>query len=208
MKLSNLILASTFASSVALTGIQGVANAADNNGAKTVWGETLPTSADPDGDGWANVDFDPSVLPQEYQEQIANLNQQKDNNVLSQVEYNEQVAKVYNQAVQDQREHQTTQGERPYGGITPDGMTNEEYAQLEQNVPNPNDVSTEEYNRAVNEETAKLQTEHQNGNHNKSNELPATGKLNNTVLNLSIGTLFAFVGGLAILISRKYNFEK
>ena len=87
-------------------------------------------------------------------------------------------------------------------------MTNEEYAQLEQNVPNPNDVSTEEYNRAVNEETAKLQTEHQNGNHNKSNELPATGKLNNTVLSLSIGTLFAFVGGLAILISRKYTFEK
>ncbi|MCD8787277.1 LPXTG cell wall anchor domain-containing protein [Staphylococcus gallinarum] len=208
MKLSNLILASTFASSVALTGIQGVANAADNDGAKTVWGETLPTSADPDGDGWANVDFDPSVLPQEYQEQIANLNQQKDNNVLSQVEYNEQVAKVYNQAVQEQRKHQTTQGERPFGGITPDGMTNEEYAQLEQNVPNPNDVSTEEYNRAVNEETAKLQTEHQNGNHNKSNELPATGKLNNTVLNLSIGTLLAFVGGLAILISRKYNFEK
>ena len=67
---------------------------------------------------------------------------------------------------------------------------------------------TEEYNRAVYEETAKLQAEHQNGNHNKSNELPATGKLNNTVLNLSIGTLFAFVGGLAILISRKYNFEK
>ena len=76
MKLSNLILASTFASSVALTGIQGVANAADNDGAKPC-GETLPTSADPDGDGWANVDFDPSVLPQEYQEQIANLNQQK-----------------------------------------------------------------------------------------------------------------------------------
>ncbi|PTE95388.1 hypothetical protein BUY36_13660, partial [Staphylococcus cohnii] len=56
-------------------------------------------------------------------------------------------------------EQQTTQGERPYGGVAPDGMTNEEYAELEQNVPNPNKVSTEEYNQAIQNETARIQNE-------------------------------------------------
>ena len=48
---------------------------------------------------------------------------------------------------------QTTQGERPYGGITPQGMTNDQYAELEQNVPNPNSVSEQQYNIALNDAT-------------------------------------------------------
>ncbi|WP_226386129.1 LPXTG cell wall anchor domain-containing protein [Staphylococcus sp. Marseille-Q1834] len=48
---------------------------------------------------------------------------------------------------------QTTQGERPYGGIPPQGMTNEQYAELEQNVPNPNSVSQQQYQLALNDAT-------------------------------------------------------
>ena len=51
-----------------------------------------------------------------------------------------------NNTVQNQ---QTTQGERPYGGVTPKGMTNEQYTELEQNVPNPNSVSEQQYNLAL-----------------------------------------------------------
>ncbi|MBU0371726.1 hypothetical protein KN506_19030, partial [Acinetobacter baumannii] len=78
-------------------------------------------------------------------------------------------------------EQQTTQGERPYGGVTPDGMTNEEYAELEQNVPNPNEVSTEEYNQAVESETARIQNESEqtsentNASQSEVSELPETG---------------------------------
>ncbi|NWK84934.1 peptidase [Staphylococcus sp. GSSP0090] len=215
MKISKILLASTLASSIALVGVQGAANAEE--GAKTVWGGTLPSSTDPDGNGWANVDFDASVLPQSYQEEIRNLTLQKDTNKLSQVEYNEQVASIYEKAKQEQQAHTTKQGDRPYGGVTPDGMTNEEYAELEKNVPNPNEVSNEEYSQAVENETARIQNNGKETTANnavgiteKSNvdtqELPETGSSEeNTVLNITLGILTATLGLSAILFSRKAN---
>lgn len=215
MKISKFLLASTLASSITLVGVQGAANAEE--GAKTVWGGTLPSSTDPDGDGWANGDFDPSVLPQSYQEEIRNLTLQKDTNKLSQIEYNEQVANVYERAKQEQQAHATKQGDRHYGGVTPDGMTNEEYAELEKNVPNPNEVSNEEYSQAVENETARIQNNAKETTANntvgvteKSNvatqELPKTGSSKeNTVFNITLGILTAILGVSAILYSRKVN---
>lgn len=104
----------------------------------------------------------------------------------------------------EQQEQQTTQGERPYGGVTPDNMTNEEYAELEQNVPNPNEVSTEEYNQAVESETARIQNESEqtsentNASQSKVSELPETGseETNNTAITTMIATILLAVGSL------------
>ncbi|PTK58058.1 hypothetical protein BUZ61_10815 [Staphylococcus nepalensis] len=101
-------------------------------------------------------------------------------------------------------EQQTTQGERPYGGVAPDGMTNEEYAELEQNVPNPNKVSTEEYNQAIQNETARIQNESEktsentNASQSKVSELPETGseETNNTAITTIFATILLAVGSL------------
>ena len=101
-------------------------------------------------------------------------------------------------------EQQTTQGERPYGGVTPDGMTNEEYAELEQNVPNPNEVSTEEYNQAVESETARIQNESEqtsentNASQSEVSELPETGseEKNSTAITTMIATILLAAGSL------------
>lgn len=201
MKISKLLLTSTLASSIAFVGVQDAANAEE--GAKTVWGETLPSNTDPDGDGWANVGFDPSVLPQSYQEEIKNLTLQKDTNELSQTDYNEQVASIYESAKQEQQAHQTTQGERPYGGVKPDGITHEEYAELEQNVPNPNEVSTEEYNQTVNNETTRIPND---GGQNKSDveELPKTGSTEENMTPI-LGILSTILGIGTLIFSRKIH---
>lgn len=104
----------------------------------------------------------------------------------------------------EQQEQQTTQGERPYGGVTPDNMTNEEYAELEQNVPNPNEVTTEEYNQAVESETARIQNESEqtsentNASQSKVSELPETGseETNNTAITTMIATILLAAGSL------------
>src|SRR5699024_2779883 len=128
MKKSNILLTSLLASSIAVTGIHGTANA-EENGAKTVTGYTLPNSTDPDGDGWANIDFYISALQQTYQDEITKHTQQKDTGELYQVNYNEKLASIFEQAKEEQQPHQTPQGNRPYGRVKPDGMSNEDYQQ-------------------------------------------------------------------------------
>jgi hypothetical protein len=64
-----------------------------------------------------------------------------------------------NSKAQQQNSSQTIQGERPFGGIVPKGMNNEEYLQLENNVPNPNEVSPEKYNQAVEREVVRIANE-------------------------------------------------
>lgn len=50
----------------------------------------------------------------------------------------------------------TQQGNRPFGGIPPKGMTNEEYQLLENNMPNVNNVSNEEYEKLLNEQVQRI----------------------------------------------------
>lgn len=50
----------------------------------------------------------------------------------------------------------TQQGNRPFGGIPPKGMTNEEYQLLENNMPNANNVSNEEYEKLLNEQVQRI----------------------------------------------------
>ena len=214
MKKSNILLTSLLASSIAVTGIHGTANA-EENGAKTVTGETLPSSTDPDGDGWANMDFDISALPQTYQDEITQLTQQKDSGELSQVNYNEKVASIFEQAKEEQQAHQTTQGNRPYGGVKPDGMSNEDYQQLENNVPNPTEVSPEVYEQAITNETQKIANKNnqsintpqgvvtpnaQDNQMEQPQNLPDTGQQNNAeILSISAG-LLALTAGLSLLM--------
>ncbi|WP_414048560.1 LPXTG cell wall anchor domain-containing protein [Macrococcus animalis] len=48
---------------------------------------------------------------------------------------------------------QTVQGERPYGGMPPKGMSADQYAELEANLPDINAVSKEAYLKAINDGT-------------------------------------------------------
>lgn len=50
----------------------------------------------------------------------------------------------------------TQQGNRPFGGIPPKGMSNEEYQVLENNMPNANNVSNEEYEKLLNEQVQRI----------------------------------------------------
>ncbi|PTI80741.1 hypothetical protein BU098_13150 [Staphylococcus xylosus] len=53
----------------------------------------------------------------------------------------------------------TQQGNRPFGGIPPKGMTNEEYQILEKSIPTANKVSNEEYQQLLNEEVQRIVNE-------------------------------------------------
>ncbi|MCD8852338.1 hypothetical protein [Staphylococcus xylosus] len=53
----------------------------------------------------------------------------------------------------------TQQGNRPFGGIPPKGMTNEEYQLLENNMPKANNVSNEEYEKLLNEQVQRIANE-------------------------------------------------
>ncbi|MGW9985461.1 hypothetical protein [Staphylococcus cohnii] len=53
----------------------------------------------------------------------------------------------------------TQQGNRPFGGIPPKGMTNEEYQLLENNMPKANNVSNEEYEKLLNEKVQRIANE-------------------------------------------------
>lgn len=51
---------------------------------------------------------------------------------------------------------QTKQGERPYGGIAPKGMTEKQYQELESRLPKASEVSVKEYNQLINKETQRI----------------------------------------------------
>lgn len=98
MKKVTLFSTALIASALAFSGLGATAQAdqaEEPSGAKTVWGEYLPSSTDPDGDGWANVGFDPTWMPQESQDKISDLSVQKDSGEITQVEYNEAVADIF-----------------------------------------------------------------------------------------------------------------
>ncbi|MCD2137778.1 hypothetical protein [Salinicoccus halitifaciens] len=78
-----------------VTGLDDTAQANETEGAKTVWGEVLPAETDPDGDGWANTDFDSTWMSQEAQNEISQLAYDKDFGNLSQVAFNEAVAMIW-----------------------------------------------------------------------------------------------------------------
>ena len=107
MRLNKLLIASLAIGTLQLPTITMTAFA--DEGAKTVTGEILPASTDTDGDGWANVDFDPSGLPAADLEKVNQLTIQKDSGQLSQVEYNEQVAAIFKQASENQQSTETQQ---------------------------------------------------------------------------------------------------
>lgn len=95
MKKVTLLGSLLVAGTLTFTGISGTAQADEEEGAKTVWGEVLPADADPDGDGWANTGFDPTWMSQEGQNRINGLAESKDNGEISQVEFNEAVAEIF-----------------------------------------------------------------------------------------------------------------
>ncbi len=98
MKKVTLFSTALIASALAFNGLGATAQAdqaEEPSGAKTVWGEYLPSSTDPDGDGWANTHFDASWMPQESQDKISDLSVQKDSGEITQVEYNEAVADIF-----------------------------------------------------------------------------------------------------------------
>lgn len=213
MKKRTLLPTLLLASSLTFTGFSATVNAED--GAKTVYGESLPNSADTNGDGWANVDFNTSSLPQSAQNQISELSKQKDSGELTQIEYNEKVSSIFNeyqsQSTDIQSNERTQQGKRPFGGVIPNGMTQEEYQELESNVPNPNSVSTEKYNQIVKNENQKIANEE---NKNKSSEgmrnqdsnsqvLPETGESNQSDILSIIGASGLLILGISLLIFRK-----
>lgn len=96
-----VLLSSLFvAGALTVTGMSDTAQAnEEEDGAKTLWGEILPADADPDGDGWANMGFDPSWMPQDAQNEVSELTEEKEAGNLSQVEYNEAVAEIYQREI-------------------------------------------------------------------------------------------------------------
>lgn len=114
--------------------------------------------------------------------------------------------------------------------MIPNGMTQEEYQELESNVPNPNSVSTEKYNQIVKNESQKIANEENKTintpqgeltpvteNKNKSSEgmknqdsnsevLPETGESNQSDILSIIGASGLLILGISLLIFRKKDF--
>ncbi|WP_188350423.1 LPXTG cell wall anchor domain-containing protein, partial [Staphylococcus nepalensis] len=114
-----------------------------------------------------------------------------------------------------------------YGGFIPDGMTQQEYQKLENNVPNPNSVSTEKYNQIVKSESQKIANEENktintpqgelkpeietNNNSSKdvknqdsnSQVLPETGESNQSNILSIIGASGLLIIGIGLLLFRK-----
>lgn len=110
MKKTTLLTSIFAAGALTLSSLGGTAEANEEEGAKTVWGEVLPADADPDGDGWANTGFDPTWMSQESQNKIAELGLQKDYGNLTQVEYNEEVAALWEKEEQMLKESESEKG--------------------------------------------------------------------------------------------------
>ncbi|MDW4114036.1 hypothetical protein QI059_07985 [Staphylococcus saprophyticus] len=87
----------------------------------------------------ANNENKPNETSQEKQK-MENNTQQQDPNI-------------------NNNEGPTQQGNRPFGGIPPKGMTNEEYQLLENNMPKANNVSNEEYEKLLNEQVQRIANE-------------------------------------------------
>lgn len=83
------------AGALTFTVVGDTAQADEQEGAKTVWGEVLPVEADPDGDGWANTGFDPTWMSQDAQDKISDMADAKDSGEITQVEFNEEVAALF-----------------------------------------------------------------------------------------------------------------
>ena len=114
--------------------------------------------------------------------------------------------------------------------MIPNGMTQEEYQELESHVPNPNSVSTEKYNQIVKNESQKIANEENKTintpqgeltpvteNKNKSSEgmknqdsnsevLPETGESNQSDILSIIGASGLLILGISLLIFRKKDF--
>lgn len=74
MKLDKFVVATLVMGALQFASLNTVSA---DEGAKTVTGEVLPASTDPDGDGWANVGFNPSGLPQSAIDKINQLTAEK-----------------------------------------------------------------------------------------------------------------------------------
>lgn len=119
MKKVTLLGSLLVAGTLTFTGISGTAQADEEDGAKTVWGEVLPADADPDGDGWANTGFDPTWMSQDAQDRVSELADEKDAGTLSQVEFNEAVAEIFQQQMNmmDEKAEDNSQAMVPHQKI-------------------------------------------------------------------------------------------
>lgn len=136
MKKVTLLSTLFVAGALTFTATGDTAQADEEEGAKTVWGETLPADTDPDGDGWANTDFDVAWMSEEAQDRVADLTEMKDSGEISQVEYNEKVASVF-------REQQFSQidGPNEYIEHMEIDVTKESLASLALNSPGTLDAA-------------------------------------------------------------------
>ncbi len=95
MKMRFWLAAFLTAVALMVTGLDDTAKANEEEGAKTLWGEILPADTDPDGDGWANMGFDPTWMSQGAQDEIDQLAYEKDFGNLSQADFNEAVSLIW-----------------------------------------------------------------------------------------------------------------
>lgn len=147
MKKATLLSTLLVVGTLTFTGLSGTAQAGEEEGAKTVWGEVLPAETDSDGDGWANTGFDSTWMSQESQDRISELNYEKDFGDLSQVAYNEAVAAVFQKEYQLQAKKagtesngQTEDQKQKIDGMNID-VTKENLAKLALNSPKKLDAA-------------------------------------------------------------------
>lgn len=158
MKKITLFSSLLIAGALTFTGVNGTAQAdeVEDDGAKTVWGGVLPSDTDPDGDGWANVGFEVTWMSPEGQNRVNGLAESKDNGDISQVEFNEAVAEIFQieNARLDEEENNTGNKEG-VAGTNQDAdpmeidVTKENLAKLALNSPDELDaapVQEEPYN--------------------------------------------------------------
>lgn len=158
MKKITLFSSLLIAGALTFTGVNGTAQAdeVEDDGAKTVWGGVLPSDTDPDGDGWANVGFEVTWMSPEGQNRVNGLAESKDNGDISQVEFNEAVAEIFQieNALLDEEENNTGNKEG-VAGTNQDAdpmeidVTKENLAKLALNSPDELDaapVQEEPYN--------------------------------------------------------------
>lgn len=158
MKKITLFSSLLIAGALTFTGVNCTAQAdeVEDDGAKTVWGGVLPSDTDPDGDGWANVGFEVTWMSPEGQNRVNGLAESKDNGDISQVEFNEAVAEIFQieNARLDEEENNTGNKEG-VAGTNQDAdpmeidVTKENLAKLALNSPDELDaapVQEEPYN--------------------------------------------------------------
>lgn len=134
--LSSVLVAGT----LMFTGLSGTAQAEEEEGAKTVWGEILPAETDANGNGWADVGFDSTWMTQESQDKISELTYEKDFGDLSQIEFNETVAKIFEKEQQLQANNDNMENDNQVETPQQDGnlpqATQSHLADLAMHSPN------------------------------------------------------------------------